>query len=181
MLLLALAAVAVCAQEEQMPCPDHSTCAEDATCCQNTTGSYSCCPYAHGVCCSDRRHCCKFGYVCDSRGFCRHQSHDPKQPDHMPLMPYRPSKHDADPDPKPEQCVDGAECAANETCCRLASGRDACCLWKDAVCCPDQKHCCPNGFTCNEKAGRCEKPKGSAWLAGMFADFVDPALLHQAY
>ncbi|XP_037649948.1 progranulin-like [Sebastes umbrosus] len=42
-------------------------CKPGTTCCQKgPTGPWTCCPYKLGQCCADGRHCCDYGYTCDS-------------------------------------------------------------------------------------------------------------------
>ncbi|KAL7829537.1 hypothetical protein AOLI_G00304220 [Acnodon oligacanthus] len=36
------------------------------SCCRTPAGQFGCCPYRLGVCCKDGKHCCDFGYKCDS-------------------------------------------------------------------------------------------------------------------
>jgi hypothetical protein len=40
-------------------------CRDDQTCCALPEGSFGCCPYIDGVCCSDGDHCCPNGYECN--------------------------------------------------------------------------------------------------------------------
>ncbi len=49
-----------------------STCPQDSTCCQNSSGSWNCCPYLNGVCCGDNEHCCPSDHPkCDVKaGMC---------------------------------------------------------------------------------------------------------------
>lgn len=46
-------------------CGDDSYCRDSETCCKMIDDSWGCCPYAQGVCCSDRLSCCPNGYSCD--------------------------------------------------------------------------------------------------------------------
>lgn len=50
--------------ENDVQCPDKSSCADTSTCCQLRTGNYGCCPY---------QQVCRFCQFCSSlryRGFC---------------------------------------------------------------------------------------------------------------
>ncbi|XP_061667266.1 granulin b [Syngnathoides biaculeatus] len=47
-------------------CPDKaSTCPDETTCCQTSSGGYGCCPMPDAACCSDRLHCCPHGTECN--------------------------------------------------------------------------------------------------------------------
>ncbi|NXC40568.1 GRN protein, partial [Penelope pileata] len=37
-------------------------------CCQSKDGSWACCPFAQGSCCTDGRHCCPRGFRCAGGG-----------------------------------------------------------------------------------------------------------------
>lgn len=49
-----------------------ASCPQDTTCCQNTAGSWNCCPFPNGICCNDNLHCCPSDHpVCDTQaGYC---------------------------------------------------------------------------------------------------------------
>jgi len=49
-----------------------ASCPQDSVCCQNSAGSWNCCPFSDGVCCSDNTHCCPGDHpVCDIKaGYC---------------------------------------------------------------------------------------------------------------
>nr|XP_040045065.1 progranulin-like [Gasterosteus aculeatus aculeatus] len=47
-------------------CDSSFYCAAGTTCCKAPTGRWNCCPYPLGQCCADGRHCCQYGYACDS-------------------------------------------------------------------------------------------------------------------
>ena len=52
-------------------CPDGSECPAGNTCCRLSSGGYGCCPLPNAVCCSDGKHCCPEGDICDvSQGTC---------------------------------------------------------------------------------------------------------------
>lgn len=40
-------------------------CLPKGTCCKRPSGTYGCCPLKSAVCCSDNKHCCPEGYMCD--------------------------------------------------------------------------------------------------------------------
>ncbi|XP_059205675.1 granulin 2 [Centropristis striata] len=45
-------------------CDDKFFCSAGTTCCKGSTGSWNCCPYPLGQCCTDGKHCCQYGYNC---------------------------------------------------------------------------------------------------------------------
>ncbi|KAH7954151.1 hypothetical protein HPB49_016051 [Dermacentor silvarum] len=49
---------------QYVSCPDGCYCSA-GTCCPDSAGGYRCCPYEHGVCCSDRESCCSRGQSCE--------------------------------------------------------------------------------------------------------------------
>ena len=52
-------------ESRSVVCPDgESTCQDGYTCCKVVYG-YGCCPLYNAVCCSDEKHCCPSGSVCD--------------------------------------------------------------------------------------------------------------------
>ncbi|XP_066498952.1 granulin a isoform X2 [Hoplias malabaricus] len=51
-------------------CGGGYTCSESETCCRTSQTSWSCCPSPQAVCCSDMKHCCPAGYVCENNGMC---------------------------------------------------------------------------------------------------------------
>jgi len=53
------------AEDPNTVCPDGSLCAGDQSCCPIGGGRYGCCPYPNAVCCSDMRHCCPAGKICN--------------------------------------------------------------------------------------------------------------------
>ncbi|XP_076609487.1 granulin a [Chaetodon auriga] len=57
-----------------VPCDEHTSCADGQTCCRTSATAWGCCPYADAVCCSDMRHCCPAGYTCTAGGDCTQNS-----------------------------------------------------------------------------------------------------------
>lgn len=49
-------------------CGDGHFCHDEQTCCRDSRGGWACCPFRQGFCCTDRRHCCPFGFQCAGRG-----------------------------------------------------------------------------------------------------------------
>ncbi|XP_039360100.1 progranulin [Mauremys reevesii] len=49
-------------------CDAQHYCHAHQTCCKAATGAWACCPYHWGSCCSDKRHCCPWGYRCSKSG-----------------------------------------------------------------------------------------------------------------
>lgn len=49
-----------------------ASCPQENVCCQNTSGSWNCCPFSDGVCCSDNIHCCPGNFpICNIQsGYC---------------------------------------------------------------------------------------------------------------
>ncbi|NXQ62844.1 GRN protein, partial [Anthoscopus minutus] len=57
-----------------VPCGATGSCHRGQQCCQARGGSWGCCPFAQGSCCSDGRHCCPAGSLCTRGGWgCRPQ------------------------------------------------------------------------------------------------------------
>lgn len=133
--------------DEQI-CPDGITkCSISSTCCPNKENSqttYSCCPYAKGVCCgSNGSSCCPFKYICNEQQLsCQLNSTNPLKEDR--------SIH---------QCgTSNLSCPFNQTCCQISqSNQDqyACCIHPHGVCCNDGRHCCPKDTKCDLKTGGC--------------------------
>uniref|UniRef100_A0A6B0VG21 Putative low-density lipoprotein receptor n=1 Tax=Ixodes ricinus TaxID=34613 RepID=A0A6B0VG21_IXORI len=72
-------------------CEDGHVCPGETTCCVTPSGTYHCCPFAFGVCCSDLRHCCPQGYTCDvSTQTCKEGGLYPFLRD-LPMLPKFPS------------------------------------------------------------------------------------------
>ncbi|NXA57666.1 GRN protein, partial [Nothocercus julius] len=53
-----------------VPCDAARACPSGQKCCAGPRGSWGCCPFAEGSCCSDGRHCCPAGSLC-ALGSCR--------------------------------------------------------------------------------------------------------------
>ncbi|CAF4904019.1 unnamed protein product [Rotaria sp. Silwood1] len=122
---------------DSVPCPDGSSCPDDNTCCQLSSGQYGCCPLADAVCCSDHLHCCPHGYVCDVE-----HSRCKKKLNNLNDVP----------------CPDGSSCPTGNTCCQLASGEYGCCPLGDHL------HCCPHGYTCDVEKGQCNPGISIPWF-----------------
>ncbi|KAI1230199.1 GRN, partial [Lamprotornis superbus] len=52
-----------------VPCGATGSCHRGQQCCQARGGSWGCCPFAQGSCCSDGRHCCPAGSRCTRAGW----------------------------------------------------------------------------------------------------------------
>ncbi|XP_066193103.1 progranulin isoform X2 [Sylvia atricapilla] len=52
-----------------VPCGAAGSCRRGQRCCQARGGSWGCCPFAQGSCCSDGRHCCPAGSRCTAGGW----------------------------------------------------------------------------------------------------------------
>ncbi|XP_077595377.1 progranulin-like isoform X2 [Stigmatopora nigra] len=149
------------AEPGELDCPDkRSTCPDETTCCQMTSGQYGCCPMPDAVCCSDRLHCCPHGTVCNlAAATCERASVATAPVATAPVatapvasVATAPMASAAD-----VKCDDKSGCAAGTTCCKLPSGEWGCCPLVKAVCCADHQHCCPQGYTCNMATGTCQK------------------------
>ena len=130
-------------------CKDHvSECPTNQTCCLTITGAYACCPLADATCCSDKKHCCPHGYICEeATGICTKGF--TKLITRKLLTTTKPLQT--------VNCSDGSHCPDDQTCCLLSSQKYGCCPRKNAVCCADMIHCCPEGYTCEEDKGTCVK------------------------
>ncbi|XP_077407642.1 granulin b [Vanacampus margaritifer] len=146
-------------------CPDkQSTCPDESTCCQLSSGDYGCCPMPDATCCSDHLHCCPHGTVCNlAAGTCDNPADGSA------------SVHAAS--PPDTKCDATTTCPGTSTCCPNVAGGWACCPLKQAVCCDDGAHCCPHGKRCNLAAETCDDPSGAApplpWLAKTAAVTAD--------
>lgn len=49
-------------------CDSNVSCYDNYTCCRNSSGDWSCCPYRNAVCCPQDNICCRSGYHCSSTG-----------------------------------------------------------------------------------------------------------------
>ena len=139
------------ASPENIQCPDGQTsCLDHQTCCEETSGSFGCCPLANAVCCADKLHCCPNDYTCNTTdGKCIDATSSiplfKKTVSHKATSPFT-------------MCPDGtSQCPSSSTCCELKDGKYGCCPIVGAVCCSDGVHCCPNGYTCDVSAGTCMK------------------------
>lgn len=163
-----------------MVCPNGvNECPDRNTCCLLLNGEYGCCPLAHAVCCSDGKHCCPEGYVCDSgSGECiNRQSHPLFELLQNPVNPVecddgttecpggntccrvQDGKYGCCPLPNATlghpkelrnvQCPDKSVCPDGNTCCISLSGKYGCCPLINASCCDDKIHYCPNGYACD--------------------------------
>ncbi|CAF1201630.1 unnamed protein product [Adineta ricciae] len=132
---------------QEQTCPDGITkCSLNSTCCPNKDQNeitYSCCPYARGVCCgSNGSICCPFKYICDERQLTCQLNSTISAEKHQDFI----------------QCGSSdIVCPSNQTCCKSHDDQYACCAHHNGVCCDDGRHCCPTGTRCNQKSGGCIK------------------------
>ncbi|XP_028286498.1 granulin b isoform X2 [Parambassis ranga] len=56
--------------KEIVPCDSTGEfqCSKQDTCCKISATEWGCCPSPRAVCCSDSKHCCPAGYLCDLKG-----------------------------------------------------------------------------------------------------------------
>ncbi|XP_053084539.1 uncharacterized protein LOC113536235 isoform X3 [Pangasianodon hypophthalmus] len=47
-------------------CSNRFYCPAGNSCCKTLTGQWACCPYPLGQCCKDGKHCCEYGYDCNT-------------------------------------------------------------------------------------------------------------------
>ncbi|NXY91303.1 GRN protein, partial [Alcedo cyanopectus] len=52
-----------------VPCDATRSCRAGQRCCRHRGGSWACCPFSQGSCCSDGRHCCPRGSRCAAGGW----------------------------------------------------------------------------------------------------------------
>ncbi|XP_074892312.1 progranulin [Buteo buteo] len=52
-----------------VPCDAARSCRSGQQCCRSRGGSWGCCPFSQGSCCSDGRHCCPGGSRCTGGGW----------------------------------------------------------------------------------------------------------------
>ncbi|XP_077481261.1 granulin b [Stigmatopora argus] len=133
------------AEPGDLICPDKkSTCPDETTCCQMSSGEYGCCPMPDAVCCSDRLHCCPHGTVCNVAAATCEQASVAVAAATAPT----PKRVNA--------CDERTGCPQGATCCFMkSSGEWGCCPLPQAVCCEDGSHCCPAGHTCRPGRSSC--------------------------
>ena len=130
-------------------CPDGGLCLDDGTCCSISNDTYGCCPRPNAVCCSDRKHCCPEGHLCDVESdTCKKAGIKGKVISLHEVAMKAPTS---------VLCPNDYSCQDGETCCSNQSGDYGCCPLPDATCCTDGVHCCPNGYTCDVTKGSCVK------------------------
>uniref|UniRef100_A0A8C4T306 Granulins domain-containing protein n=1 Tax=Erpetoichthys calabaricus TaxID=27687 RepID=A0A8C4T306_ERPCA len=136
-------------------------CSQGMTCCIRKD-EWSCCPLPGAVCCSDGKHCCPSGYVCDmTHNACKKRDIVVPWLEKLPAKIESPNNIASSLDIR---CDDETSCAAGSTCCQLPTGKWGCCPLVKAVCCSDGQHCCPQGYHCNIQVGTCEKESNVATL-----------------
>jgi hypothetical protein len=126
-------------------CADNvTTCDPLKTCCRMADGSYGCCPYTDGVCCSEFSSCCPQNTVCgEEAGECISISE---------ILTIQKSlvKEKA----KLETCS-GDLCSPDSLCCKSSAGVEVCCPYTNGTCCGSHGFCCPAGYTCNTAQETC--------------------------
>ncbi|TNM92968.1 hypothetical protein fugu_018370 [Takifugu bimaculatus] len=165
-------------EKSSVLCDDHYRCPDGTTCCKNSAGGWSCCPYSPGSCCQDGYHCCPRGYHCDpAYRYClqqglRYPFTARKQPPvvpaalivaseersgllERPMMPLRKLSDDMQ-DAGGVQCDSTFVCPADMTCCKGPQGQWSCCPFRLGQCCGDGQHCCEYGYTCSSSVS-CKK------------------------
>nr|XP_014341731.1 PREDICTED: granulins [Latimeria chalumnae] len=151
-------------EEESAPsvmCDDQTECPVGNTCCKYSTGEWGCCPLSQAVCCSDHKHCCPTDYTCDLL-----HSTCSKGKIAIPWVSKTVARKMIRTSTDPltvVTCDSHTRCPDRNTCCKLLTGKWACCPLPNAVCCEDQSHCCPKGYTCEVSAGLCLKKDGFYW------------------
>ncbi|XP_068217221.1 progranulin-like isoform X2 [Palaemon carinicauda] len=154
-------------------CPDSTACHSRFTCCKMYSGSYGCCPFNNGTCCSDGFHCCPNGLKCTPSGRCYSAEMNigvnayPLR-DKMMRKSFKTKNivgkphHQQVSDPG-GVCPDGHPCPEKYTCCKISGKRYGCCPYTDAMCCDDGIHCCPHGTNCNSTLGTCDVQRTFQW------------------
>ena len=132
-------------------CPDHvSHCPSGFTCCKSAMGLWECCPLPDAICCSDHKHCCPHGTVCDLKEkLCTQKENGVSIPWVTKIKATSNQKNSVTCPDKRTSCPNGY------TCCLLSSGMYGCCPYPSAVCCSDHAHCCPSGTSCDLAHGAC--------------------------
>ncbi|XP_069111438.1 LOW QUALITY PROTEIN: extracellular matrix protein A-like [Argopecten irradians] len=153
-------------------CRDKSQCTVGNTCCLKGTNDYGCCPLPNAVCCSDKKHCCPYGYACGPTvGYCKKGYHiiDLSKGNNLDLSNDLDLSNKLPADPKDTDVVSmevnavsnvvcpdkQSSCPNGQTCCKQNSGKYGCCPAPNAVCCSDKIHCCPQDTTCDVSQGKC--------------------------
>ena len=121
------------------------------SCCTPFGGQFFCCHLRNAVCCPDSGlSCCPNGYTCESAGTCVRKSKPIAILERIPESTRKAEVGSV-------ICPDGkSECPYTSTCCKLSSGRHACCPLPDGVCCGDGAPCCPYGYSCDAPTGTCQ-------------------------
>ena len=133
-------------------CPDHfSQCPEGFTCCKGLLGLWECCPLPNATCCTDHKHCCPSGTICNIKsGSCT-----PKGKNRISI-PWKRKVNATKGNTTSVLCPDRESyCPTGYTCCLLSSGMYGCCPYTKAVCCSDHVHCCPHGTICDTNHTAC--------------------------
>ncbi|CAG2175808.1 unnamed protein product [Oppiella nova] len=140
-------------QQSSGVCPDkNQTCLQYETCCKEKSGSYGCCPYQLGVCCSDLLHCCPHGTRCDliHKECVRAEVNKMGTTDTDNSLTTRMRLIGFEATNVTRVVCPGSRytCPDNNTCCHISASQWGCCPLLNAVCCRDGIHCCPSGTTC---------------------------------
>lgn len=121
-------------------CADNvTTCDPLDTCCKMADGSYGCCPYTDGVCCTDLSFCCPSDSVCGNHiGQCL------KKKILMEQIEALANK------------VENFKFDCEGTVCQRQDGQSVCCPYSNGTCCGSHGFCCPHGYNCNLKDESCQ-------------------------
>ncbi|MCJ8746221.1 hypothetical protein PDJAM_G00139390 [Pangasius djambal] len=152
-------------------CDSNHICPDGTTCCRSPFGQWYCCQYSLGQCCRDGRHCCPFGYRCDSTStFCfRGAQSFPASPQIAAMQsntiqvpaeeeekrPPAPLVKSHNPSVSVVHCDSNHICPDGTTCCRSPFGQWYCCQYSVGQCCRDGRHCCPFGYRCDSTSTFC--------------------------
>lgn len=124
-------------------------CPNRNTCCKLSSGRYGCCPLRDAICCSDGKHCCPHGYMCNlSEGKCVKQNERTDFLDSSASITKL----------KKIVCSENEKCPQHNTYCKSSSGCNACCPLPNAVCCFEGETCCPQDYICGTGEASCKPP-----------------------
>ncbi|KAI4877940.1 hypothetical protein NFI96_012370 [Prochilodus magdalenae] len=146
-------------------CDSSHSCPPNGTCCKDVDGHWSCCPYAQGMCCKDRFHCCPNDTTCNFRTLTCDKGGSSVPMALIVKSSGQPAqKKKVEEKPKEDQghgdvrCDDKTSCPDGTTCCFIPHVRKwGCCPLPNAVCCQDGAHCCPAQYKCDPTQTSCIK------------------------
>lgn len=130
-------------KDDPVICPDQVTkCDPLKVCCSTGDGSYGCCPYSNGICCS-QGHCCPNDLTCGSKfGECKKKSESWED--------IKPIKEQMKGNSSCSNCGEGS------VCCQNSKSEGLCCPYEEGTCCGADGYCCPKNYQCVADQQACQ-------------------------